>query len=150
MVVTRNLGRGVPVTPPPATDLQRVLLIEDDAEIRMIADISLSQVGGFETCLAAGGMEGIALAVEHEPDVVLLDMMMPDMDGMATLRVLKNDPATRHIPVIFMTAKVQQHDLQDYVDAGAIGTIHKPFDPMTLPDEVRAMVFRAEALSPAE
>ncbi len=114
------------MTPPPATDRQRVLVIEDDAEIRMIADISLSQVGGFRTCLAAGGKEGIALAI------------------------LKDDPTTRHIPVIFMTAKVQQHDLQDYVDAGAIGTIHKPFDPMTLPDEVRAMVFRAGTLSAAE
>ncbi len=138
------------MTPPPATDLQRVLVIEDDAEIRMIADISLSQVGGFRTCLAAGGKEGIALAVKHEPHVILLDMMMPDMDGMATLRILKDDPTTRHIPVIFMTAKVQQHDLQDYVDAGAIGTIHKPFDPMTLPDEVRAMVVRADTLSAAE
>lgn len=129
---------------------QRILLIEDDAEIRMIADISLSQVGGFETYMAAGGMEGIGLALEHEPDVILLDMMMPDMDGMATLRILKAEPATRGIPVIFMTAKVQQHDLEDYAHAGAIGTIHKPFDPMALPDEVRTMVFRAEALSAAE
>ena len=132
------------------TQPQRVLLIEDDAEIRMIAEISLSQVGGFETYLATGGMEGIGLAMEHQPDVILLDMMMPDMDGMATLRLLKDDSVTRNIPVIFMTAKVQQHDLQDYVDAGAIGTIHKPFDPMTLPNEVRTMVFRAEALSAAE
>ena len=138
------------MTPVPVTDVERVLLIEDDAEIRMIADLSLSQVGGFETYLAAGGIEGVGLAVEHGPEVILLDMMMPELDGMATLRMLKDDPATRHIPVIFMTAKVQQHDLQDYVDAGAIGTIHKPFDPMTLPDEIRAIVYRAHALSPAE
>lgn len=122
-----------------------VLLVDDDDDIRTIAEISLAQVGGIPTTLAASGQEGLHLAGVVRPDVILLDMMMPDLDGLATLALLRADPATAHIPVIFMTAKVQRRDTGRYRDSGAIGVIPKPFDPMTLADEVRALVAGADS-----
>lgn len=121
-------------------ELRSVLLVDDDADIRTIAELSLARVGGLETRLAGSGHEGVALASTEQPDVILLDMMMPDLDGLATLELLRADPATSSIPVIFMTAKVQQRDIGDYRDAGAVGVIAKPFDPLALADEVRAIV----------
>ena len=121
-------------------DVRSVLLVDDDDDIRTIGMISLEQVGGLQVTSADGGHAGIAAARRDRPDVILLDMMMPDLDGMGTLQLLLADPETNGIPVIFMTAKVQAHDITDYLDAGASGVIAKPFDPMVLADEVRAIV----------
>ena len=84
-----------------------------------------------------------AAAGEPRPDLVLLDVMMPGMDGLTTFRRLREQPATAAIPVVFVTAKVQRHEVQRYLDLGAIGVIGKPFDPMTLPDELRAIMARS-------
>ncbi len=120
--------------------IQSVLLVDDDRDIRAIAQICLEEVGGLSTSVAAGGREAIRAARSGLPDVILLDMTMPELDGLGTLELLLADPTTADIPVIFMTARVQARDLSRYIDAGAVGVIAKPFDPMTIADEVRAIV----------
>ncbi len=124
-------------------DINRVLLVDDDSSIRRIGELSLKKIGGFETFLASSGAEGLQMAATSRPDVILLDVMMPGMDGPATLEKLRTDPKTASIPVIFLTAKVQESDRQRYLALGAAGTIPKPFDPMTLHIQVRALLDKA-------
>jgi len=120
----------------------KVLLIDDEADIRKIAKLSLEAIGQHETLLAASAQEGIALAASERPDLIILDMMMPGMDGISTLAALRATPETARIPVIFMTAKVQRSEAEHYKSLGAAGVIAKPFDPMTLPAEIAAIVGR--------
>lgn len=127
--------------------LQRVLVVEDDADIRKVAQLALEAVGGLTVQLCAGGREALVIAPTFAPQLILLDVMMPDMDGIATLHALRARPDLAAIPVIFMTAKVQAPDLQRYVELGAIGTITKPFDPMQLADDVRRL-WRAAVATP--
>ena len=115
-----------------------VLLIDDEADIRTIGRMSLEKVGGWEVLDAPSGATGLELAEEHGPDAILLDSMMPDMDGPATIERLKAGERTRDIPVLFLTAKLQPADRERYLELGAEGVIPKPFDPMTLPDDVAA------------
>ena len=120
----------------------KVLLVDDDDDIRSIGELALVEVGGMTTVLASSGPLALEVAARELPDVVLLDVMMPGMDGLATFRRLREQPATAAIPVVFVTAKVQRHEVQRYLELGAIGVIGKPFDPMTLPDELRAIMAR--------
>lgn len=122
------------------TEIATILLVDDEPDIRTIAELSLSQVGGWTTLLAASGPEALALARAHGPDLILLDVMMPDMDGVATFKALADDEQTRGIPVIFMTARVQSHERERYVGFGAAGVIAKPFDPMRLPADIRGIL----------
>ncbi|MEX1364881.1 MAG: response regulator [Nannocystaceae bacterium] len=126
-------------------ELRKVLLVDDDEDIRMIGQMALHDVGGFEVVTASSGARALELAAAERPDVILLDVMMPGMDGPTTFRRLRDDEATAAIPVVFVTAKVQRQEVQRYLDLGAIGVIGKPFDPMSLPDELRAIVARASA-----
>ena len=116
----------------------RLLLVDDDDDIRAIARMSLTRVGGWEVVPAASAGEAEAAARAQAPDVVLLDVMMPDVDGPATLERLR--PLIGDAPVVFLTAKTQQADLERLKRLGAAGVIAKPFDPMTLPGEVDALV----------
>jgi len=118
----------------------KVLIIDDDADIRLIAGMSLARVGGMEVIEADGGLEGARKAREEHPDVILLDMMMPTMDGTETLAVLRAQPATATTPVIFLTAKAAGAEVERITALGAAGVLIKPFDPRTLSDEVRALV----------
>ncbi len=118
----------------------KILLIDDEPDIRKIGRLSLEAVGKFEVVLAAGAAEGLALARTERPDAILLDMMMPGMDGLAALGELRAAPDLATVPVIFMTARVQRHEVERYLGLGAAGVIQKPFDPMTLPDEVRRLL----------
>lgn len=118
----------------------KVLLIDDEEDIRKVGQLSLEAVGHFETFLANSGRAGLELAAAGRPDVILLDMMMPGMDGMTVLAELKATADLEAIPVIFMTAKVRREEVARYLAAGASGVIQKPFDPMTLPDEIRAIL----------
>jgi two-component system alkaline phosphatase synthesis response regulator PhoP len=118
------------------TATKRILLIEDEDDIRDIACLSLQSLVGWETLSARSGSEGVAMARHQRPDAILLDVMMPGMDGPTTLKTLLADEKTRHIPVIFMTAKVHAADRQRLADLGARGLIAKPFDPVTLPSEI--------------
>ncbi len=120
--------------------LRSVLLVDDDADIRQIGAIALGAVGGLEVLEAQGGLQALQMARTHHPDVILLDVMMPDLDGPMTLAELRRDPITQGVPVIFLTAKVQASDVQRYINMGAMGAIAKPFDPMTLAGQVRGML----------
>ena len=118
----------------------RVLIVDDENDIRRIASLSLTAVGGMEVAEAASGPEGVRKAQEELPDVILLDMMMPGMDGPATLQVLRDNPATARIPVVFLTAKAMSSEVERLKGLGARGVLTKPFDPMTLPGQLRAIV----------
>lgn len=126
---------------------QHILLIDDEADIREVATISLQAIGGWRVSSATGGSEGIAIARAERPDVVLLDVMMPDIDGPATLQRLQADPQTRAIPVIFLTAKAHSADRRCFAQLGARGVLTKPFDPLTLSDQITAILAK-EATTP--
>lgn len=111
---------------------RRVLLIDDEDDIRSIAAVALERVGGWEVKAASGGAAGIAIAEEWRPDAILLDALMPGMDGLATLKALRERPTTDTIPVVFLTASIQTSERRTLLDAGAAGVLAKPFDPMTL------------------
>ena len=113
-----------------------ILIIDDDDDIRTIVQMSLEMGGGWEVVAAGSGAEGIELARSAGPDAILLDVMMPDMDGPATFTRLQEDAATAAIPVIFLTAKVLAAELDSYRELGVTQFIAKPFSAMTLADEV--------------
>jgi CheY-like chemotaxis protein len=115
-----------------------VLLIDDEPDIREIVELALGSVAGWEVLTASSGADGVELASAQQPDVILLDVMMPGLDGPATLDVLRSRAETRAIPVLFMTAKAQAGELTRYASLGVAGVIPKPFDPMTLSDRVAA------------
>lgn len=120
--------------------IQKVLLVDDDPRIRKIAQISLEGVGGWTVSLVASGFEAIEVAKKEKPDVILLDVMMPEMDGPTTLAKIRENAEIASIPVIFFTAKVQKQELDSYLALGAAGIISKPFDPMKLPSEIREII----------
>jgi CheY-like chemotaxis protein len=120
----------------------KVLIIDDDADIRSIVRLSLSRLGGMEVVEAANGAEGVRKAQDEKPDVILLDMMMPAMDGSATLAALRSQPATTTTPVIFLTAKAMRTEIERLMALGATGVLIKPFDPRTLSMDVRALIKR--------
>jgi CheY-like chemotaxis protein len=117
--------------------IRKVMMVDDEPHIRRIGELSLKGVGKWQVVLAGSGKEAIDLARREQPDVILLDVMMPGMDGPATLAELRDSTDTAGIPVIFLTAKAQRHEVERYRMLGAAGVLTKPFDPMTLPDEVR-------------
>ena len=120
--------------------IRRVLIVDDDEDVRKIIELAASRIGKWETALAATGLEGLEKARCEPPDVILLDVMMPGLDGPETLALLRKDPATAHIPVIFLTAKAQRGELEGYKALGACGVIVKPFDVASFADEVRQIV----------
>ncbi|MGH9794447.1 MAG: response regulator [Candidatus Acidiferrales bacterium] len=114
----------------------RVLLVEDDPDIQKVVRMSLKMKGVKEVVVTDNGEECLAKVAEFTPDVILLDVMMPKLDGYATCRKLKENPATRDIPVIFLTAKAQHYEVKQGMESGALGYLIKPFDPMTLHDQI--------------
>jgi two-component system OmpR family response regulator len=118
-------------------ELERILCVEDEPDIQAIARLALEQVGGFTVEVCGSGQDALELAATFEPDLILLDVMMPDLDGPSTLQALRQRTETAATPVIFMTAKVQPHEVAQYKEMGALDVIAKPFDPMTLPDQIR-------------
>ena len=117
-----------------------VLVVDDDDSIREITQLALEVVAGWRVIAVDGGAKAIVAAKEHHPDAVLLDLMMPDVDGRATFQALRADASTRDIPVVLLTAKLQVGGTQIWDDLDVAGVIAKPFSPMTLGDEVAAMV----------
>lgn len=118
----------------------KVLLIDDEDDIRRIARLSLTRVGGLDVIDAPDGATGVARAAAESPDVILLDVMMPGQDGPATLAVLQANPATAAIPVVFLTAKAMPDELQRLMRLGVRGVLNKPFDPMTLPAQLKLVL----------
>lgn len=120
--------------------LKNILYVEDDPDIQTIAQIALETVGGFTLRTCSSGREALdAAASEFVPDLILLDVMMPEMDGPTTLAGLRRLPKTVNTPVVFMTAKVQGSEIANYKALGALGVIAKPFDPMQLAQQVNAL-----------
>jgi CheY-like chemotaxis protein len=116
--------------------MKRILVIDNEPYIQEVAQISLETVVGWEVLTAGSGQEGLEMAEQEQPDVILLDVMMPDMDGPTTFKQLQANPMTRQIPVILLTAKVQPSDRQRYAEMGMTATIAKPFDPLQLANQV--------------
>ncbi len=116
--------------------IRRVLLVDDEDDIREVAAMSLETVAGWEVMAARSGREGVRIAAQQKPDVILLDVMMPDMDGVATYQELRQNESTRDIPVVFLTAKAQAIEKRGFRELGANGVISKPFDPLTLSTEI--------------
>jgi CheY-like chemotaxis protein len=124
------------MTVPP---LRRVLLVEDDPDIQAIASFALGSVGGFSVEVCASGSEAVARVPCFLPEIVLLDVMMPGMDGFSTLRALRELPQTATTPVVFVTARAQPHEIEQYRRGGACDVILKPFEPSELSDRLRAI-----------
>jgi CheY-like chemotaxis protein len=113
--------------------LVRILYVEDEPDIRAVARLAFEGVGGFTVRICESGPQAIEAAPAFAPDLIVLDVMMPGMGGVATLEALRRLPATQATPVVFMTAKVQPHEVTHYRRLGATDVIAKPFDPITLP-----------------
>jgi len=118
-------------------ELSRILYAEDEPDIREVALMALEAIGGFTVMACGSGQEALDKAVEFKPDIILLDVMMPNLDGPSTLLRLKELQALVDVPVVFMTAKVQPKEVEDLISLGAMAVIPKPFDPMTLADQIR-------------
>jgi two-component system, OmpR family, response regulator len=120
-----------------SSELRRILCVEDEPDIRTISQLALEVAGGFEVSACASGREALERAPAFKPDLILLDVMMPGMDGPTTLQELRRRPAFATTPVVFMTAKVQPQEVARYHELGAVDVIVKPFDPMALSDRLR-------------
>lgn len=121
------------------TELKTILCVEDDPDIQAITLLALEQIGGFKVVSCDSGAKALSIVEETPADLALLDVMMPDPDGIATFQTMQKLPKARNIPVIFITAKIQKHEIESYLAMGAIGVIPKPFDAMTLAEEVRTI-----------
>jgi CheY-like chemotaxis protein len=115
---------------------KKILVVDDELNIREVTQMSLEMVGGHQVIQAESGAEAIKKASSEQPDAILLDVMMPDMDGPTTFGLLQDEPATADIPVILLTAKIQPADKQRFEELGVAGWISKPFDPMTLSQDI--------------
>ena len=121
------------------SELKRILYAEDEPDIQAVAKIALETVGGFELNICNNGEEAIANALSYAPDLLLLDVMMPGMDGPTALKAIREIPELKNTPAIFMTAKVQPTEVVEYKDIGASDVIAKPFDPMTLAEQIKTI-----------
>jgi two-component system OmpR family response regulator len=119
--------------------LQKILYVDDEKDIRTIARMALEMVGKFTVKACASGSEAVDVFADFGPDLVLLDVMMPEMDGPTTLARIRLLAGGEAIPVVFMTAKVQLHEVADLKKLGALEVIAKPFDPMTLSTSIRTI-----------
>ena len=118
---------------------KHILLIDDEEDIREVTATSLETVAGWRVTAATSGREGVEMARRVLPDAILMDVMMPEQDGPTTLRLLRSDESTAHIPVIFLTAKMQRVNRR-LKDLGAAGTLPKPFDPLSLAQQVSTLL----------
>ncbi|MBK4729788.1 response regulator [Oxynema sp. CENA135] len=119
---------------------KRILVIDDEDDIREVAQLSLEMVGGWQVLTASSGPEGIEVASQQKPDAILLDVMMPELDGPSTFKKLQNNPETAKIPVILLTAKVLSADRQRFAELGVTAIVAKPFDPMNLATQVAELL----------
>lgn len=115
---------------------RKILIVDDENDIREVAAMSMEAVCGWSVVQAKSGREGAQLAQDQHPDAILLDVMMPDMDGPSTLQLLRSNPSISDIPVIFLTAKVQGSDRKRFAELGVAAVLAKPFDPMLLCSQI--------------
>jgi two-component system, OmpR family, response regulator len=126
-------------------NIKKVLLIDDDADVRRIGSMSLRKLGGFDVLLASSGAEGLMVAEQSLPDLILLDIIMPGLDGMVTITELKKASITKAIPVIFLTGARDLSPPEKVREVGALGVIFKPLDPLRLPYQARELVEASRA-----
>jgi len=126
-------------------NIHKVLVVEDEVDIQKVIRMSLKSRGVAEVVVAGDGEECLDVVNHVKPDLILLDVSMPKLDGYQTCRMLKANPETRSIPVIFLTARVQNYEEELGADAGAMGYVSKPFDPMTLHDQILAILAKGAA-----
>ncbi len=124
--------------------LHRILAVEDEPDIRSVLELCLRSLGGFTVLSCGSGEEALAQAEGFAPDLILLDVMMPELDGPATLRALRQRPALAGVPAVFLTAKVHPQEVQILLDQGALGVVAKPFDPMTLCGDIERLWARSQ------
>jgi CheY-like chemotaxis protein len=124
----------------PSAVVRKILIIDDEDDIREVAALSLESVAGWQVVTANSGAQGIARALEEMPDAILLDVMMPGMDGPTTFRQMQATPQLAAIPVLLLTAKVQASDQRAFADLGVKAVLFKPFDPMTLAAQIAAVL----------
>jgi CheY-like chemotaxis protein len=122
--------------------LKRIMLVEDEPALRMVAKVALEKVGGFEVLVCESGADAIMHYVGFAPDLILLDVMMPIIDGPTTLSSMRQMHPEGIVPVVFLTAKVQSKEVQELLSLGAIGVLPKPFDPMLLSKQVEELWVR--------
>lgn len=125
--------------------LDRILYVEDEEMLRTVTNLALTRIGHFTVELCDSGTKAVEMAKRFRPDLIMLDVMMPVMDGPATLRALQEDAETAAIPVVFITAKVQPREVEAFRALGVVDVIAKPFEPMTLAAQVRAIWERHHA-----
>lgn len=120
-------------------ELKRILYVEDEADIRAVAQLALESVGGFKVKTCGSGEDALREIEAFAPDLLLLDVMMPGMDGPSTLKALRDLSLLNDVPVVFITAKVQSSEVEHLKSLGADEVISKPFNPMTLADQLQAI-----------
>ena len=120
--------------------IKRILIVDDEESIQTVVQFGIQMVVDWQVLVASSGMQGIKTACDQKPDAILLDVMMPDMDGIATFKVLQSDPQTAQIPVIFLTAKAQTSEKRQFNDLWVSGVITKPFNSLDLPDQITKML----------
>ncbi len=116
--------------------MKRILFVEDEQDIQEVAQLALEAIGGYTVEVCSSGAQALERVVEFAPDLILLDVMMPDMDGPTTLKALRKMPETANTPIIFMTAKSQAQEIQRFKKLSTLDVITKPFDPMALSDQI--------------
>ncbi|RUR72042.1 response regulator [Chlorogloeopsis fritschii PCC 6912] len=123
-----------------AMTTKRILVIDDEDGVREIIQFSLEAAAGWDVLTAASGTEGLAIAQTQQPDAIILDLMMPEMDGLATFEQLQANPVTEQIPTILLTAKAKVSEQQQFIDLGVKGTIAKPFKALELVKQIREIL----------
>ncbi|MCW8931382.1 MAG: response regulator [Gammaproteobacteria bacterium] len=119
--------------------LEKILYVEDEPDIQAVAKLALETVGGYTVHICASGEDALNIVEEFNPDIILLDVMMPGMDGPSTLKAMREKSSLNNTPIAFMTAKVQASEIENFKSLGAVDIIPKPFDPMTLSEQVKAL-----------
>ncbi|MBS1957351.1 MAG: response regulator [Cyanobacteria bacterium SZAS-4] len=125
----------------------KVLIVDDEDDVRDIASMCLGLLDNAEVLTATGGAEGLAMAAENQPDVILLDLMMPEMDGAETIQKLRENPSTAGIPVIFLTVKNMGSEIDRLMGLGALAVMRKPFEPTTLGAQIAEILSAAKGQS---
>lgn len=117
--------------------LVRILHVEDEPDIQAVAKLTLENIGGFTVLACSSGAEALDKILGFAPDLVLLDVMMPGLDGPATMAEVRKIPKFETIPIVFLTAKAQTHEIEEFLKLGATDVMTKPFDPVTLCDQIK-------------
>jgi two-component system, OmpR family, response regulator len=122
-----------------SVELRHIVCVDDDDDILEVTKLCLESIGGFRVTCFGSGATIVSVIESEKPDLILLDVMMPELDGPSTLKLLQQGTAPPHVPVIFMTARVQPAEVSDYLNLGAVGVVAKPFDPMQISAQVASI-----------